>query len=131
MRSDLESMTRGRTAAQAAHAGTQLGNFFDKQWEMNTWAKQALYNFQNEGHNFGTTIIFDGGDLQSIMEIFVIPALSSVLRGSVVDPTYPVQDGTWVHEVSIRTCVWFFCDPATLDANHPVRKLIEQSELLQ
>lgn len=124
MRTDLESMNPGKMAAQACHAANQ---FVFRINEYATLCKEAFPNalsgrvadFEewqaSTPDGFGTTIILDGGSISDIIEFIneIAPELT-VASGIVVDPTYPVRDGSVTHLLPLETCAYVFTRDKTL-----------------
>lgn len=102
MRSDMDSMTRGRACAQAAHAANQFAKYVN----INNEAYRAWYN---AGNGFGTTIVLDVGkadigaiytDIEDVLNEQYQLHLNGYHIGMVHDDTYPVKDGSVTHLVS-------------------------------
>lgn len=91
MRNDVDSMNPGKAMAQAAHAG----QMFEK-------LSGGKYN---EDCGFITTLVLQGSG-EDINDLVYFAEKSSFLWGEVVDPTYPVRDGSVTHLLPFRTCVW-------------------------
>jgi hypothetical protein len=140
MRTDLRSMTPGKIAAQASHAGTHL---FDTIYRENRKSPRRFCAPISEwtgDRGFGTAIVLDGGDLEDWIEIYGIfngrkgKDLSGdphrFYQGIIVDPTYPLNDGAAVHLLKITTCVWFFCDFDILPPGHMIPYYMKDLDLL-
>lgn len=146
IRSDLESMTPGKAAAQVAHAASQVAyrakkstdhDFID---EYDLWENSALpagvSASGSEYAGFGTTIVLDGGGLEDLdrridpeLEKLGLPSpdpeffsLGVLASGIVKDPSYPIRDGLVTHGIDIRTCFWIFDDP---DSNKELRAFLD------
>ena len=130
LRSDLESMTVGKAAAQVSHAASQLAWQFRsktvpepflelyRQWEVSAVEEAAEFgkiglNGLSNCAGFGTAIVKDGGsELFDDPDNIVLPEF--VMRtwyGAIRDPSYPLKDGKRVHHLDLVTCFWIFCDP--------------------
>jgi peptidyl-tRNA hydrolase len=103
VRNDMNSMTPGRCAAQAAHAANQSvkslkehgGNMIVDEWEKET------------EKGFGTTIVLqaDYDQLKVLEKALMFDALDF---GIVTDPEYHIEDGFTVHLFPVETCLWIF-----------------------
>ena len=111
VRNDMDSMTPGRCAAQAAHAANHCvkvlqktgGNSVLKEWEEQT--KDSPYH----GCGFGTTIVLQA-DLDTIKYYHSKYSWEPPFRvGLVVDPEYHIQDGDVTHIIeNVTTAMWIF-----------------------
>jgi len=112
VRTDLDSMTPGRVAAQVGHAvsvfhgmmeradpETDLFNMYTK------WKSETPYGY-------GTKIILDGQNLDRLLEeLYKIPGdLVSSLSRCITDPEYAVRDGEVIHILPVDTCAFAFVD---------------------
>lgn len=129
VRTDMDSMNPGRVAAQVCHAGsdhygkfTKLCNVFENGDYYNDLSSDAseaiitdfdIWRTESKQNTFGTTIVLDGGNWNSIIEGLNISKdynLSEYFSyGIINDDTYPIKDGSVIHFVSIPTCIWVFC----------------------
>jgi hypothetical protein len=108
IRSDLESMTVGKCAAQVAHAASQCANELYQTKEYLDWMTEDRDGFDSDFKGFGTTIVLDGGAFKDD-GTDCIPAgfeKHCIGWGEVSDPTYPIRDGKKTHHVPLRTCYW-------------------------
>jgi hypothetical protein len=126
LRSDLESLTVGKAAAQVAHAASQhawrssrsssdrvdadaYGDWIDAGREL------ASGRLDKAAEDFGTTVVLDGGTFYPEPSNDILDAvLTAKMGGWVRDPTYPIRDGKVIHHIDLITCYWAFGDP---DAN--------------
>ncbi len=114
VRTDMESMSRGRIAAQCVHAGNQMvchinGLQRDK-ISSGEVMKYALYLQEWEaqtGYGFGTCYVMDV-DEEKLSNVIEEANSKGFLSGTVRDPTYPVKDGEVIHLVSVITCGYIF-----------------------
>jgi peptidyl-tRNA hydrolase len=129
LRSDLESLTPGKAAAQVAHAASQCA---DRYKHEKTAGVKYLAEFYKEwcgDRGFGTTIVLDAGTFDRQDILCVSPNAQNVdisrfsigddiytdnicINGSMVtDTSYPLRDGKVTHELQLHTCYWAFLDP--------------------
>lgn len=113
VRTDLASMNSGRTAAQCAHAA----NYFIKAArelieyleDPNDEFTKAIDEWENQTvQGYGTTIVLDGGSEEDIKEK-MISIDGDYFSAAVIDPEYPIVDGSVVHILpDILTCAFAF-----------------------
>lgn len=113
LRSDLESMTPGKAAAQVAHSASQAAFMFYNHYNneaYKSWESQAVSDrgqYDEECYmGFGTTIVLDAGSGRDLETLMIRISKTGVYSGMVVDPSYPVKDGRTTHFVDIPTCGW-------------------------
>jgi len=127
LRSDLASMSPGKAAAQVAHAASQaawLNMVHEKTtpWYVE-WANSALRcigvrKYPDEHYiGFGTTIVLDAGTGEQMDRTIskLLLMVNNGMCGTVVDPTYPVRDGTVTHAIDIPTCGWLLYEGGDTD----------------
>lgn len=123
VRSDLESLTPGKLAAQIAHAASQHAY---RMLNKDMLSKNAFFDWCDmsshssiprdglDAEHFGTTIVKDGGSFYPSLDISEIIDYTrssfTAFYGVVRDPTYPIRDGQIVHHVNIETCFWVFAN---------------------
>lgn len=108
MRSDLVSLNPGKAMAQACHGANMAVE--------SGRGKQIVSEWQEQTNDFfGTTIVLDGGSWSNIQSIIAEVDAKSWLKhggdffhGIVLDPTYPVRDGSITHLLPLHTCAWVF-----------------------
>ena len=104
VRTDMESMTSGRVAAQVSHATSELHER-GKESRRHDGDNESFLEWKGAG-NFGTTIVLgyfgDPNDLtcDHIAE----------MDGFVFDPEYSIRDGNVTHKLPITTCYWTLVD---------------------
>jgi hypothetical protein len=137
LRSDLDSMTPGKAAAQVAHAASQAaykhygsGNGTPvhwpyREWENSPWDGATEIDRDEDLLGFGTTIVLDAGHMRNGVPRDKLDRLGYV-HGVVRDPSYPLRDGTFTHYVNIFTCFWLFGDP---DVDPNLREFLDGFEL--
>jgi len=119
MRTDIISMNPGKAMAQACHAANQCVNTINTKLKKHV-LKDMLEIWEGEsGRGFGTTIVLAGGTMQDIKDILrnidknglgLAQEIGSVAIGTVLDDTYPLKDGDFLHLIPLETCGYIFCD---------------------
>lgn len=113
VRTDMESMNAGRTAAQCAHAANlfvkeieSLGKLIDND---NDPLIKNFVEWENQtGQGYGTTIVLDGLS-EEFINLKMGLTENEFYSMWVVDPEYPIKDGNTVHLIpNVRTCAFFF-----------------------
>lgn len=132
VRDDLASMSRGKACAQVAHAVSQcairftrlpFGNDLFEQylmWNNSASAeKNPLTNAcTRDFEDFGTTIVLsaDSGDhLIDIINQLTSIGPEELLCGLVVDPSYPIADGSAIVTAQVTTVCWAFVNYKKFD----------------
>lgn len=121
LRSDLESMSAGKACAQVAHAASQAA-WTVKCRQLDTDLDLAYESWEATARGFGTTIVLDGGSLETrglaskpweVEAVTLEKTIKDVglASGIVHDPSYPVRDGGVTHLIPLDTCFWIFGDP--------------------
>ena len=105
VRNDLDSMTSGRAAAQAAHAANQC--------VYKSSTTTLLTEWEAEAETFGTTIVLQT-DWQGIKLIENALMNTDLFFGVVRDPEYHLQDGDVTHLFPLDTCMWIFGRKSTI-----------------
>lgn len=131
LRSDLESMTPGKAAAQVAHAASQCAERCSALASYREWLQgPERKDLPREFINFGTTIVLDGGSFKDDGTDRVPDDVWNIAPqsfcGAVSDPSYPILDGKKTHHLPLRTCYWFFVDP---DSDLRIRAYLDQFKL--
>ena len=114
MRSDLESLNKGKAVAQGSHASTMFALRSSKllNSESPMHADIALKIAQWEGgRGFGTVITKDCRDakhIQGIVDVMKQTPVAFAMSDVMVDPSYPLLDGKFVHEIPLLTCGYVF-----------------------
>lgn len=99
-------MTRGKAAAQVAHAASQAA------YRSHTYLNSNEYkDWEASAEGFGTTIVRDAGRFVEDDIYKVLIRMCPLMFGIVRDPSYPVRDGSFTHLIDIETCYWVFEDP--------------------
>jgi peptidyl-tRNA hydrolase len=111
MRTDMESMTLGRTAAMAAHAANQFVYDLERKGNGNDALMKRYIEWKNQTlGGFGTVIVLDGYNQELIEDVlFRLEEEEQFFSGVVIDPEYGVRDGEFVHMVeNVMTCAYVF-----------------------
>ncbi len=109
MRGDLASLNPGKAMAQASHAyGAMMESVegTDNEALFLEWQAQT-------SQLFGTTIVLiakDWDEVGSILHAYTDTDLQRryTVSGAVLDPEYPVRDGTATHHIPVYTCGFVF-----------------------
>lgn len=102
MRTDMESMNPGKGMAQASHASNAfVKKSFDVGEDISDWTNQT-----NQG--FGTVIVLDGGSINDIRHTIEILDQNGYICDMLLDPTYPLIDGSVVHLIPVETCAYVY-----------------------
>jgi len=129
MRSDMASLNAGKGMAQAAHASSVMAARFEnasrgddpivishllpvyEEWQQTTVQQ------------FGTCLVLDGIDEDTIRETMDAVSLTSLYGEIIHDPTYPVLDGTVCHHIPINTCAVIFGMKSETDSIPALQRL--------
>jgi len=119
MRNDLASMNCGKAIAQGSHASnafvhhynevmgyvsTDLGN--EKIEELN----KSFHKWCNSTtQGFGTVLVLEGNFNNIKKTIDTMNRLGYISR-TVFDPTYPIIDGSVLHQIPLETCGYVFVE---------------------
>ena len=108
VKTSLDSMTRGRIAAQCAHAGSSLVFKLLKKEKSPIYGPfQDWYSSTDGG--FGTTIVLNGFSLHDLYKKFNEHKWRDpVFFDEVLDPEYAIPDGHETIFVPMVTCVNLF-----------------------
>ncbi len=109
MRTDMDSLNPGKAMAQSNHAYGALKAHVRKTPLLILRSRYIEWQKQTD-QDFGTTITLGGSENQIIRALdFAQDYLkASVLAGWVIDPSYPVKDGSVTHLMPMRTCAYVF-----------------------
>ena len=108
VRSDLKSMNPGKAAAQACHAANLMVTQANAAQFTMPIAFENLKTWQHCDKSFGTTLIKIGNPDKIAAAVDEAAKTDIVLTGEVLDPTYPVPDGGYLHLIPLKTCAYFF-----------------------
>jgi hypothetical protein len=107
IRTDLASMTTGRSVAQGCHAANQMVE--DIKGANNNRLSALLAEWQRQTPSgFGTCYVMDVNEqqLQDVIDVF--SDNMAVIGSKVTDPSYPLKDGDVVHSLNLVTCGYLF-----------------------
>lgn len=104
-RNDINSLTPGKLAAQAAHANNMLAEYIKNCEDL---YKKHTYDTWCGDRGFGTTIVLGGNKFEIKDIIEIVYNMQFLICDDVIDPTYPIEDGAERHKVECHTCSWIF-----------------------
>ena len=102
VRNDMDSMTPGRCAAQAAHAANQCVNVLKATGHnvlCEEWEKQTPFGF-------GTTIVLQANMSMINLIEDALYSKNVLPFGVMEDPEYHIADGSVVHLLPVSTVLW-------------------------
>jgi peptidyl-tRNA hydrolase len=111
MRTDMDSMSVGRIAAQASHAANQFVYDLERKGNSNDALMKRYIAWKNQTlGGFGTVIVLDGYNQELIEDVlYRLEEEEQFFSGVVIDPEYGVRDGEFVHMVeNVMTCAYVF-----------------------
>lgn len=108
MRSDMASLNPGKAMAQAAHAANKFGVVLEAARNVGTEDLSMFSEWQRQAEGFGTTIVLDAKNGTNIENSIKIAEAVGAYTGIVLDPTYPLRDGDYLHLIPVVTCGWIF-----------------------
>ena len=115
-RSDLTSLSCGKLAAQCSHASNAMVYKMKKSGDAKMQNLLHQWESQSGGQGFGTCIVLDCGNEETMIEILnslkeVVPSRKGqYISGIVNDSSYPIKDGDITHHISLNTCAYVFFD---------------------
>src|SRR6266705_1069144 len=103
MRNDLDSLNPGKACAQASHASNQMVKCVSE-LKSPYWT-QSLHRWSHEAFGFGTCIVRSSywSDIEMCLDEW---SFENVIKGKVLDPSYPLKDGLVLHTFPLHTCAW-------------------------
>jgi peptidyl-tRNA hydrolase len=114
MRTDMDSMSVGRIAAQASHAANQFVYDLERKGNSNDALMKRYIAWKNQTlGGFGTVIVLDGYSQELIEDLLYRLEEGNLeqqfFSSVVIDPEYGVRDGDFVHMVeNVMTCAYVF-----------------------
>lgn len=104
MRQDVPDYLSGKAMAQSHHAGTKMAIDI-----MRSGSKKMkrLFDEWEAGRGFGTTIVLSASQRDITRIIRTVSDRKSVF-GRIVDPTFPIRDGSSVVTAAVETCAYVF-----------------------
>lgn len=115
MRTDLASMNPGKAIAQGAHAATAF-EFKMAQLLQEPETNMSIYDLymkwrHSTEQGFGTKIVLDAGDERSMnWTLSTAAGRTDTVVDIILDPTYPLRDGSVTHYLPLYTCGYIFTD---------------------
>jgi hypothetical protein len=118
-------MNPGKAIAQGSHAANAAAKHAERD-------AKDLYSYWAFGtsQDFGTVLTLDGGSMDDIKELIAqIEAERAVRKdsgvsGVILDPTYPLRDGSYTHYIPVETCAYVLCYK-----DSPAHRVIKHLEL--
>ena len=113
VRTDMDSMTPGRIAAQTAHGHGAMEVLLNTEVD----SLLASWNDWKAYRGFGTTLVLQNIDIDSNrvsleeieLKLQVVNGYGkTIISTYVLDETYPIKDGSTVHLVSVKTVLAVF-----------------------
>lgn len=104
VRTDMASMNPGKGHAQSHHAGTQMALKDRQTWSAihQNWLKEWAGD-----RGFGTVLSM-GCSNRQMNEALAIAGRLGFPHAVINDPSYPLLDGSVVHEFPLDTCAYIF-----------------------
>ena len=109
VRSDLDSMTASRAAAQISHSAHQFAR------NHLAMSDNAVMSWENQSNGCGTSIVLKTNDIEQINKIIYVAKQHEMFADVYCDDSYSVRDGNFTHLVSIITCGHVFIDFSNID----------------
>lgn len=115
VRTDMESLGRGKSVAQGAHAANAfIWDTVIRPSIQNTTTNPAALEWSREADGFGTTIAL-GVTLQELQNAVALATAMGFPARVVSDPTYPMLDGETLHIIpDVVTTGYVFGDKEAL-----------------
>ena len=104
VRNDMDSMNSGKAIAQGAHAATK----FVYECALDKHLSKSVDDWQKQGDGFGTKISLAVNNEEQLLGIVDSAKSMSIPANLVLDPTYPVRDGSVVHLIPVITAAYVF-----------------------
>lgn len=117
VRTELDSMTPGRVAAQVSHASNQFTHELNiNSHKLNNKLITMYTTWKLQANGFGTAIVLDGIGRFTIDGVIDMLKDDITFTGLVIDPEYHVSDGASTHLVpNVLTCGYVFIDKDVVD----------------
>lgn len=154
MRSDMASMNPGKAMAQASHAANAFVHETKQKFENGeTLPGDAISLFDSwvnsTEQGFGTVLVLSADsydsekyDTQTDFFYDMVQELdgmtcdgddsdssSFIAANIIIDPTYPIRDGSTTHYLEVDTCAYVFVDQDNETLYNEVKKYIGDLEL--
>lgn len=110
VRTDMDSMTPGRVAAQVSHATSHAKQTIES-LSAHHPAREMLKKWEAETNQaFGTAIVLDANRIENIKDSVEALQDLGIAASIILDPTYAIADGDVVHYLPIETVGWALVD---------------------
>lgn len=153
MRSDMSSMNPGKAMAQASHAANAFVHETKQKLDGANLPEDASCLFNNwvnsTTQGFGTVLVlsaerFDSEKYDTQTDFFYdmvqdldcthceddySNSTSFIAANIIIDPTYPIRDGSTTHYLEVDTCAYVFVDQDNETLYNEVKKYIGDLEL--
>lgn len=112
----MDSLNPGKMVSQGIHAGNQFTAYMDREFSEVNHPMNAMYHeWLAQAEDFGTTITL-GVDVQMLYKVVEFASQAGFPAKVTHDPTYPIKDGSTVHQLPVDTCGFVFGDKQKLEA---------------
>ena len=108
MRTDMDSMNPGKAIAQGAHAAQVFTNRM-KAKDTAVAYREAYDNWKCQApQGYGTVITLGVPSLSAMAQAVEHLQSRKVPAELIIDPTYPLKDGSFLHLIPCTTCAFVF-----------------------
>lgn len=103
MRSDMKSLNPGKACAQAHHAGTKVMCDYYKGYQK-LHEESLVERWMVNKCGFSTVIVLSVDSLEELEYLIKSADNMKHLSGKILDPTYPIKDGEFIHKIPVVSC---------------------------
>jgi hypothetical protein len=118
MRTDLDSLGRGKSCAQAAHAANNMAHWVEQDDDPEVKRLYGLWRGAGDRRPgaiaFGNTLVLGATELQMRIAVEWL-GKNGHPCGVVHDESYPLRDGEVTHLIPLDTCAWAFGSKGALE----------------